>query len=120
MGDMSTQYPDGGQRADRSWQYRDRDGGQKSDPNRQYRSRSPRDRRECGDHPTVIIIEESVARGLERDEEFFERLRDIFPMVQVEQKGTKFTFFGPEEKKADCMRYIQRHLDHNMGLNGVR
>ena len=115
---MSSQYPDGGQRADRSWQYRDRDGGQKSD--RQYRSRSPRDRRECGDQPTVIIIEESVARVLERDEEFFERLRDIFPMVQVEQKGTKFTFFGPEEKKADCMRYIQRHLDHNMGLNGVR
>lgn len=57
---------------------------------------------------------------MERDEEFFERLRDIFPMVQVEQKGTKFTFFGPEEKKADCMRYIQRHLDHNMGLKGVR
>ena len=83
---------------------------------RSDRSRSPLRLSADIDRGTTVYIE----RTAENDKKIFERLKDLFKSVRVEQRGSEITFFGPAKNVADNMMALFRYLKNEKNINCTR
>ena len=83
---------------------------------RSDRSRSPLRLSADNDRGTTVYIERTAENALENDKKIFERLKDLFKSVRVEQRGSEITFFGPAKNVADNMMALFRYLKNEKNI----
>ena len=84
------------------------------------RSRSPPRLSYDNDRAITVAIERCAAEALENDKKIFGRLKDLFKSVDVEQKSTEMTFFGPASNVADHMKSLSRYLENYKNIKCTR
>ena len=73
----------------------------------------------------IISISVSATTGaaaaeLERDEEIFVKLKEVFPTVDVVLDRKEITFLGDTRKKADSMMFLFRYLSNEKKIICIR